>query len=288
MFKRGSTYSRKEIGDIYFPEVGRPKGGMWDTGYVNPKDTHDLVIFMNIGIAGRTGHDFENFFDEKNDTVVWFGKPGANSNQPQMARVIAGDLKPLFFARWQTSDSFTFLGEGKLITFKDSSPCFDGEGKPSKTIKLVFNVSEISQMIPSHLNQPLSNSSFALEKHLEDFIIQNWTNTRFGFDHDIYQYNSRSGQQYRTKYGPCDILAQKKDKSEFLIVELKKGRGTHHVVGQLAKYMGAIKEELAINGEKVNGCVVASEKDEGLKSALSVIPNTYFYKFEINFHLTPG
>ena len=110
MFKRGSTYSRKEIGEIYFPEVGRPKGGMWDTGYVNPKDTNDLVIFMNIGIAGRTGHDFEIFFDEKNDTVVWFGKPGANSNQPQMARVISGDLKPLFFARWQTSDSFTFFG----------------------------------------------------------------------------------------------------------------------------------------------------------------------------------
>ena len=57
------------------------------------------------------------------------------------------------------------MGEGKLITFEDSSPCIDGAGKPSKTIKLVFNVREISQMIPSHLNQPLSNSSFALEKH---------------------------------------------------------------------------------------------------------------------------
>jgi hypothetical protein len=57
-FKRGSIYTRKSIGEICYPGKGRPYGGNWDTGYVSVEN--NLIIFMNIGIAGRTGHDFDN------------------------------------------------------------------------------------------------------------------------------------------------------------------------------------------------------------------------------------
>ena len=45
-FKRGSSYSRKDVGNICYPGVGRPAGGTWDTGYV--RFENNLIIFMNI------------------------------------------------------------------------------------------------------------------------------------------------------------------------------------------------------------------------------------------------
>ena len=44
-FKRGSVYTRKSIGEIYFPGVGRPDGGIWDTGYA-PVEEH-LIVFIS-------------------------------------------------------------------------------------------------------------------------------------------------------------------------------------------------------------------------------------------------
>ena len=56
-FKKGSKYSRKDIGWVCFPDKGRPPPrGDWDTGYVRVED--NLIIFMNIGVPGTTEHDF--------------------------------------------------------------------------------------------------------------------------------------------------------------------------------------------------------------------------------------
>ena len=38
MFKKGSKYTRVDIGWICLPETGRPAGGDWDTGYVRIED----------------------------------------------------------------------------------------------------------------------------------------------------------------------------------------------------------------------------------------------------------
>ena len=56
MFKKGSQYTRKDVGWIVLPETGRPRGGSWDTGYVVVGDL--LIVFMNIGVPGKTQHDF--------------------------------------------------------------------------------------------------------------------------------------------------------------------------------------------------------------------------------------
>ena len=80
---------------------------------------------------------------------------------------------------------------------------------------------------------------FALEKHLEDFLVRNWTQTELGRRYDIYTVDGeRVGQQFPTDTGPLDILAISKDGNELLIVELKKGRASDAVVGQIQRYMG--------------------------------------------------
>ena len=76
-------------------------------------------------------------------------------------------------------------------------------------------------------------SAFALEKHLEDFLVENWSQTELGKEFDIFEEEGeRVGQQYPTDTGPLDILAVSKDKKRLLVVELKKGRASDAVVGQ--------------------------------------------------------
>ena len=41
------------------------KGGPWDTGYAE-RNGADFV-FCNVGAAGRTGHDYDNYFDGQDE-----------------------------------------------------------------------------------------------------------------------------------------------------------------------------------------------------------------------------
>jgi restriction system protein len=76
----------------------------------------------------------------------------------------------------------------------------------------------------------------------------------------------------------------KKDGSELLVVELKKGRASV-VVGQVQRYMGYVKDELLDNGQKVRGVIIALEDDLKLRRALSVTSNIDFYTYKVSFQL---
>jgi restriction system protein len=94
-------------------------------------------------------------------------------------------------------------------------------------------------------------------------------------------------QQYQSDTGPIDILAISKDKKEYLVVELKKGRTSDVVVGQTLRYMGFVKNELAVNGENVRGVIIALEDDLRLRNALSMVPAIDFFRYKIDFKLNP-
>jgi restriction system protein len=132
-------------------------------------------------------------------------------------------------------------------------------------------------------------SVFALEKHLEDFLVANWSQTELSKDWIIFEEEGEiRGQQYPTDTGPIDILAVSKDKKRLLIVELKKGRASDAVVGQIQRYMGYVKEELAENGQSVEGIIIALEDDVRLRRALAVTSNIRFYKYQVSFKLVPS
>jgi len=93
------------------------------------------------------------------------------------------------------------------------------------------------------------------------------------------------GQQFPADTGPIDILAVSKDKKILLVIELKKGRASDYVVGQIQRYMGYVKEELAENWQEVKGIIIALEEDQRIRRALSVTRNLEFYRYEISFDL---
>lgn len=129
-------------------------------------------------------------------------------------------------------------------------------------------------------------SIFALEKHLEDFLVQNWHHTELGKNYDIYEEEGEKvGQQYPSDTGPIDILAISKDKKVILVVELKKGRVSDVVVGQIQRYMGFVKDELCEEHQTVKGVIVGFEDDVKIHRALSVAQNIDFYTYKISFKL---
>lgn len=129
-------------------------------------------------------------------------------------------------------------------------------------------------------------SLFVLEKHLEDFLVQNWHHTELGKHYDIYEVDGEMvGKGYPSDTGPLDILAISKDKQELLVVELKRGRISDVVVGQIQRYMGYVKEELAEKNQTVRGVIIAFEDDIRIHRALSVAPNIDFYTYKIHFEL---
>lgn len=128
-------------------------------------------------------------------------------------------------------------------------------------------------------------SVFALEQHLEEFLIQNWKQTEFGKQYDIFSDDNGSGRQYPTETGAIDILAISKDKKELLVVELKRGRASDSVVGQLLRYMGDVKEAIAEKSQLVKGVIIALEDDIRIRRAIAVTNNVEFYRYQVSFKL---
>ncbi len=128
--------------------------------------------------------------------------------------------------------------------------------------------------------------AFAMEKHLEDFLVKNWAQTELAQDFKIYEEDGELvGQQYGTDAGPIDILAVSKDGQRLLVVELKRGRAADVVVGQILRYMGYVKEQIAEPHQTVEGAIIALDDDQKLRWAIAVVPSIRFYRYQVSFKL---
>ena len=131
--------------------------------------------------------------------------------------------------------------------------------------------------------------AFAMEKHLEAFLVANWDQTELSREFSIYEEEGEPvGQQYETDAGPIDILAISKDRKRLLVVELKRGRVSDVVVGQILRYMGYVKEQIAEPDQSVEGAIIALDDDQKLRWALAAVPSVSFYRYQISFKLVKG
>ena len=80
-----------------------------------------------------------------------------------------------------------------------------------------------------------------------------------------------------------DILAVGSD-GGYVVIETKVSRAYDRVVGQMLRYMGWVKENLASEAS-VRGVIVASEISEDLILATSSVENIRLVEYEISFSL---
>jgi len=165
--------------------------------------------------------------------------------------------------------------------------CCDVSSYSEEIEKFLTAVAPVKLIATS--NEVENPSEFAFEKHLEDFLMKNWKHTELGKKYDIYEDEGELvGEQYQTDTGPIDILAISKDKKTILVIELKKGRASDVVVGQIQRYMGYVKEELLEKGQEVKGLIIGLEADTRLRRALAVCNNIEFCRYQIDFKLIKG
>jgi hypothetical protein len=129
--------------------------------------------------------------------------------------------------------------------------------------------------------------TFGLEYQLRDFIAQNIGNISVEGTHlRLYvDATGRDGVEFPTAVGPIDILAVD-DSGAFVVFELKRARSPDHAIGQLARYMGWVRETIG-RDRQVRGVIVASTITDNLKYAVAVIPNVTLFEYQVEFHLKP-
>lgn len=181
------------------------------------------------------------------------------------------DLKPEFNLTFDDIDLFLHT--------------ISAEEEGNKAVKAITEGIEI-KVVEGVREIPTETESmeFAMEKYLEEFIEANFNKIDFGAKLELYQHEESSGRQYPTPIGNIDLLAVDKEKKEFVVIELKKGRGSDVVIGQILRYMGWVKENMAKN-HNVRGIIILKEKDERLEYALKLIPNVNLFLYEVSFNV---
>ncbi|GLR67040.1 hypothetical protein GCM10010909_17210 [Acidocella aquatica] len=142
----------------------------------------------------------------------------------------------------------------------------------------------------SELNEQsqLGVAAFELEAHLRDFLSHNLAMINVeGKRVRLYvDPTGRDGVEYPTATGPIDILAVS-EQGDFYIFELKRALSPNSAIGQLARYMGWVKQTIG-KGKNVFGVIVAKSINDRLRYAISVVPNVSLFEYEVQFRLNPA
>lgn len=130
-------------------------------------------------------------------------------------------------------------------------------------------------------------AEFVLEAHLEDFLAHNWKSIGWGRPLEIWTGpDGESGHQLATPAGRLDFLCIDRPARTLVVVELKRGRPSDKVIGQIARYIGYVRAHLAAPGQPVEGLIVAREADDALRYAVTAFPGISLMTYQVAFQLS--
>jgi hypothetical protein len=115
--------------------------------------------------------------------------------------------------------------------------------------------------------EPLIVTEKALEQHLQD----HWNATEFaelGIELANEEEHGFAGRQVLTPRNTIDLLGYRRAAREWWVFELKKGRSSDAVVGQVQRYMGWMSAQ-AKPRERVRGAIIVGRADENLKASVA-------------------
>lgn len=144
--------------------------------------------------------------------------------------------------------------------------------------------------LPSDSDTFSSGQRFGLERHLHDFLFDNWDRTSLGKEWSLYSGpdDDEAGYEYPTSIGRIDLLARHRKKPEWLVVELKRGQSSDETVGQVSRYMGWVRRNLAQKGEVVRGLIISRDADPSIFYSIDGLGvdtiSVQTYQVEFNLH----
>lgn len=178
MFEPNKTYTKKDIYEILSVSVEKQKGA-WDTGYREYED--NIYIFANVGIPGRTGSDYNNYWD--GDLFHWEAKTNSNINQRLIQKMIADNpsYNVHLFTRTDNSLPFTYEGSVVAIHFFDTIP-----------VKIVWSFRVASKSIsvqePTVLYEG-GKHQVVLNKYERNPVARRMCIEHYGFSCQVCEFN---------------------------------------------------------------------------------------------------
>ena len=135
--------------------------------------------------------------------------------------------------------------------------------------------------------EPSGGARFGLERHLQEFLRDNWDHTDLGKEWKLYEEDGdpEAGYEYPCGIGRIDLLARHRSESRWLVIELKRDQSSDQTVGQILRYIGWVKERMAEDGELVEGLIIAREADDSIRFALSAVDRVRVQLYEVDFRL---
>lgn len=116
-FELGRLYDRDRGADILnLPDAKRV--GNWLTGY--SRQGSEFFIFANVGVAGRTGHNYANQWQGKQ--LIWMARGNAALGQPELTDLLSGNFPVHVFWRGRERGGFTYAGRATSAQVSDTRP----------------------------------------------------------------------------------------------------------------------------------------------------------------------
>jgi len=154
-----------------------------------------------------------------------------------------------------------------------------GRGNASGTDPAIAEISE---------DMDTDGQPFGLERHLHDFLLDNWEKTALGREWTLVVEDGETiGYEYPTAVGRIDLLARHRSRRAWLVVELKRNQSSDDTVGQVLRYMGYVRDHVAVDGDEVMGLIISHAGDDRIHYALRMVPNVSLMLYEVDFRLKP-
>jgi len=128
---------------------------------------------------------------------------------------------------------------------------------------------------------------FGLERHLHDFLRDNWETTELGREWtlEVEPGEPELGYEYPTGVGRIDLLARSRTSRDLLVIELKRGQSSDETVGQILRYMGWVRKHVLDDDGSVSGLIIAHAADDRLRYAIEELGGVKLKLYRVDFEL---
>lgn len=226
-------------------------------------------------------HYIHSKWENVNDSTINAQLISISVNQPSRIHYPEND-KPRITNGSSQYDILYSVGRGNVVLY---NPEEHGLWEIYTNELGSFSIRQLVEEITTEsFDEGVNTFLFPIEAHLRDFLIKNLSTVKGRKLKVFVNDDGRDGREYPTEVGPIDILTID-ETGNFVVFELKLSRGADKAIGQLLRYMGWVKQNLA-NGKSVEGIIVANKMDTKIKYAVQATTNIKLYEYEMNFRLS--
>ena len=141
-FSQGQRYTRADIRELA-GQSRTGKGGKWDTGIFEHEG--ESFIFANVGTAGRTGHDYGNWWEDTR--LRWSHRGGSHLGWRSVQELVRPGRSIHVFWREENTAPFDYAGLATPLEIANTTPveilwCFDSRDGLTPA-NLVLNPEEL-------------------------------------------------------------------------------------------------------------------------------------------------